>query len=269
MAEKKMSDFVIENKVLVKYTGNDEIVTVPEGVTEIKGCYNSYGDWKGAFESCTNLKIVVISKGVKSIGDWAFKDCADLKSISIPSSVTGIGNRAFCCCENLASVVVPDSVTSIGKWAFWGCNHDRDLTIRCSRGSYAEQYAKENNIPYTIIESANETIDNGVVSACSDDIFNDNRSNGAIFTLDIKQYSNLALDCHSINRANNGELYLSCKKRSNESVAVFMKNCNCICNNLYDFIGNSITVSGDSFINATNENIEVIYAKNVSVKVSF
>ena len=43
-------------------------------------------------------------------------------------------------------VVIPESVTRIGSWAFIsGCT---DLTIHAPAGSCAEQYAKENNIPF-------------------------------------------------------------------------------------------------------------------------
>ena len=42
-------------------------------------------------------------------------------------------------------MTIPDSVTSIGEWAFEGC---KNLTIYGRFGSYAETYAKENNIPF-------------------------------------------------------------------------------------------------------------------------
>ena len=40
----------------------------------------------------------------------------------------------------LRSVTIPDSVTSIGEKAF-----DKDIIIKCSGSSFAEQWAKENN----------------------------------------------------------------------------------------------------------------------------
>lgn len=44
-------------------------------------------------------------------------------------------------------VHIPDSVTSIGEGAFSAC---KELTIHAPAGSYAEQYAKENNIPFVV-----------------------------------------------------------------------------------------------------------------------
>ena len=68
-----------------------------------------------------------------------------MSSITIPDSVTSIGERAFWSCDRLTSITIPSSVTSIGEYALCGCEK---LTIHAPAGSYAEQYAKENNIPY-------------------------------------------------------------------------------------------------------------------------
>lgn len=108
-----LKDFVIEDGVLKKYLGSGGDVTIPDCVT--------------------------------SIGDGAFRGCKNLTSITIPDGVTSIGYSAFDGCENLTSITIPDSVTSIGNWAFDGCEN---LTIHAPAGSYAEQYAKENNIPF-------------------------------------------------------------------------------------------------------------------------
>ena len=108
-----MSDFQIENGVLVKYTGNGGDVVIPEGVTSI-------GDW--AFYECSSLTSVTIPDGVTSIEDDAFRYCENLTSVTISDSVTSIGDRAFSSCSSLSSVTIPDSVTSIGDGAFSGCD---------------------------------------------------------------------------------------------------------------------------------------------------
>ena len=63
--------------------------------------------------------------------------------------MTRIGNSAFWGCSSLASIGDLRSVTSIGYYAFNNC---KNLTLRVLPNSYAEQYAKENNIKYTYIE---------------------------------------------------------------------------------------------------------------------
>ena len=61
----------------------------------------------------------------------------------IPDGVISIGERAFEDCPMLNEVVIPNSVTSIGEHAFDGCRY---ISIRVHKGSYAEEYAKENKI---------------------------------------------------------------------------------------------------------------------------
>ena len=78
---------------------------------------------------------------VTHIGDW-FLAGLDLNSVIIPNTITTIGNRALYL-NNIKSIIIPDSVTSIGEQAL-----DSTVTIICSKGSYAETYAKENGYNY-------------------------------------------------------------------------------------------------------------------------
>lgn len=88
---------------------------------------------------------VVVPKDVTSIGDHAFSGRTKLISIVLPDGVTSIGEWAFSGCTNLTSIVLPEGVTSIHGVAFSGCIK---LTIHAPAGSYAETYAKKNNIPF-------------------------------------------------------------------------------------------------------------------------
>ena len=111
-------------------------VTIPENVASI-------GD--SAFSGCSGLTRVTIPEGVTCIGDSTFSLCAGLTDLRIPEGVTSIGEDAFALCYRLPRLTVPKSVTSIGPNAFYGC---KNLTLTVTSSSYAEEYAKENNIPY-------------------------------------------------------------------------------------------------------------------------
>lgn len=127
------SDFRIsKNGVLTKYTGRDNAVVIPDGVTEIgrTAFYNNYylqsvkfpagvkviGDQ--AFEDCKKLEMIDFSDGLELIGSCAFRGCASLKSVVIPKGVTGIGMYAFYDCADLNDISIPNGVLRIGTNAF-------------------------------------------------------------------------------------------------------------------------------------------------------
>ena len=79
-----------------------------------------------------------------NIGSWAFENCSSLRNINIPNSVTSIGDTAFDGCTN--------------------------LKIYCEQGSYAETYAKTNNIPYVYTDIKATSINPAVKTAVEDTI---------------------------------------------------------------------------------------------------
>ena len=111
-------------------------VTIPGSVTSI-------GD--SAFFGCERLKTVTLEKGVAEIGDSAYQHCDALTKVTIPDGVTSIGDSAFFGCWALKGASVPASVAYIGEGAF-DCSEEFTLAVK--QGSYAEQYAQENDIPY-------------------------------------------------------------------------------------------------------------------------
>ncbi len=134
-------------------------IVIPKGVTKIETCafYNCDKITKvvlpsglvkidiAAFGDCKSLEEINIRKGTKEIKLTAFKDCSSLKNIVLPEGVEKINVAAFCDCTNLESIIIPKTVNEIGAMAFEGCTK---LTVFAPKGSYAEDYAKQNNIPY-------------------------------------------------------------------------------------------------------------------------
>jgi len=66
----------------------------------------------------SEIKNLVLTDGVTSIGDNAFSGCSSLSSITIPDGVTSIGYSAFYGCSALTNIKIPNGVTSIGGWSF-------------------------------------------------------------------------------------------------------------------------------------------------------
>ena len=127
-------------------------ITIPNSVTSI---------YLETFCSCSSLTSIIIPDSVISIGNKAFYGCTNLTSVTIPKSVTSIGNKAFYGCTNLTSITIPKSVTSIGDYTFTDCNN---LTIYGYKNSYAEEYAKTNNIKFAVVNSLTDTNTNITVS---------------------------------------------------------------------------------------------------------
>ena len=118
-----------------------EEIIIPDGVTEIESF---------AFVGCTNVKEIKLPETLETIGDSAFGNCTGLESIKIPSKVKTIGYHAFECCSSLKMIILPESVESIEIGAFFECNEE--FTIYGYEGTYAQQYANENNIPFKLVD---------------------------------------------------------------------------------------------------------------------
>ena len=141
------------NATIVDYDGEADTVVIP---TQLDGhSVIAIGD--RSFYSCKALSEITLPDSVTSIGDDAFTFCEALSKITLPDSVTIIGDRAFSCCDALSEITLPDSVTSIGDKVFDFC--DSLETIILTEGSYAEQYAINEGIPYTY-KNANDWLNN-------------------------------------------------------------------------------------------------------------
>jgi hypothetical protein len=129
-------------KMLVAYPGGreDTLYAIPEGTLRIG---------ESAFSNCNRLEGVIIPGSVAHIGDYAFWGSEVLSNVTLSEGVADIGYMAFYGKNALTSVAIPDSVIRIGDEAFSLCSDD--FTLSVTRGSYAEQYAQENEIPYEYI----------------------------------------------------------------------------------------------------------------------
>lgn len=144
--ERIRNPLVIINHILIDGQTVSGDVVIPEEVTSIA---------ESAFKGCSGLTSIKIPEGITNIEYGMFYGCSGLNDITIPESVISIGNFAFAGCSVLTDIRIPENVTSIGKDVFWECHED--LILLVTAGSYAETYAKGNDIPYRYINESGHT----------------------------------------------------------------------------------------------------------------
>ena len=116
------------------------VIKIPDSVTDLG---------KEIFYDCDTLIDVKLGTGINKIPDSAFEDCDKLASIVLPYRVESIGNYAFKNDVALTEVTIPRATTSISSSAF---SYFDKLTIYGIPGTYAETFAKENEIKFVAKE---------------------------------------------------------------------------------------------------------------------
>lgn len=126
---------------------------------------------KGSYpwsQSKSDIKSLVISYGITSIGDDSFSSCENLSRVTIASSVTKIGTSAFHRCGKLSTISLPSGITSIGKWAFGSCKSLYLTGLPASLvsiGDYAFEYCSAMNV--TQLPAGLTTVGTGAFDNCS------------------------------------------------------------------------------------------------------
>ncbi len=107
---------------------------------------------KGTFTFCKNLSEIKLPSSLVAIEEKAFEDCGSLREVHIPVGTQKIGRDAFKGTK-LTAIYIPPTVTEIGNVSTKSSSRDqtfglfpRDLTIYCTAGSAAMDYARKYNI---------------------------------------------------------------------------------------------------------------------------
>ena len=103
---------------------------------------------ENCFSNNTTLKTITFPNTIHVIPSNCFKNCSALETVNIPTSIYTIKANAFNNCDSLNSVFIPYGVNTIEDGAFLDCDN---LKIICYKHSKAEEYAKANSIPYSLI----------------------------------------------------------------------------------------------------------------------
>lgn len=111
-----------------RYKGNEEVVTLPEGVREIGA---------SAFAGNESLTELNLPDSLEIIGEGAFSDCTSLAFITFGAGLLRVEAEAFFACTSLATVSLPRSVNFVGDKAFAKCKklgRFSPLSSRCKTG---------------------------------------------------------------------------------------------------------------------------------------
>ncbi|MCR5000569.1 MAG: leucine-rich repeat domain-containing protein [Lachnospiraceae bacterium] len=126
-ASVQKGDFEIDGSTLVKYTGHDDILTLPNTIQTIG---------KEAFSGNKSLVKVIMPESVRTIDFSAFENCTSLIQAVLPESVRAIGSSAFSGCEQLKYVNITSRCEQIGSGAFAGCPKLSTITVATHNPSY-------------------------------------------------------------------------------------------------------------------------------------
>ncbi|MBQ3497086.1 MAG: InlB B-repeat-containing protein, partial [Oscillospiraceae bacterium] len=103
----------------------------------------------------SQIKKVVISEGITSVGSRSFAGLHNVTSVQLPSTLQRIGTFAFLCCCKLESIVIPEGVDWIQDYAFCGANALRSVSFPSTLetigiGAFAAyDYESTNNVHHT------------------------------------------------------------------------------------------------------------------------
>lgn len=126
VGRKKVEDMTLD---VSKDDDNEEMSEIPVGQYE----------WR------SDIKKVIFSDSLLSIGSYAFLGCRNLADVSIPDGCETIYDFAFGACTSLRTIKIPSSVKFIGTYAF-----PLDVSLLVEKGSYAELYARNNGIDFNV-----------------------------------------------------------------------------------------------------------------------
>ena len=124
--------------VILKYTGNDENVDVPNTflflpVVKVR---------ESAFEGNETLKEVNLPKNLKNIGENAFRDCTSLQQVHFAGTLGYIYPYAFYNCSSLETLEIPykEKETTILESAFENCINLTEVNFNDTE-VYIEEHA--------------------------------------------------------------------------------------------------------------------------------
>lgn len=154
---------------ITSYNGDDKLVVLPaerEGVPVIGIEERAFANdenvkavlisdsiitvGSGAFALCTSLELVVFGAKVETLEDTAFLGCDALREVVLNDGLKTIEEEVITYCGNLKTITIPASVETIEEGAFFASAED--LVIKGAAGSAAETYAESDGYTFEAVQ---------------------------------------------------------------------------------------------------------------------
>jgi hypothetical protein len=139
-------DFQMNGDILVRYTGTEETVSVPDGVKEIG---------EEAFSENSSIKKVILPNSVEKIKYNAFFGCENLEEIDLNDELLSIGSSAFSNCKKLVEISIGISLNDFGSGVFAGCDALETLNLDSKNEIFSYEdgvlYSKDKSTLYEML----------------------------------------------------------------------------------------------------------------------
>jgi len=126
-------------------------VVIPDSVTRI-------GRW--AFNHCSRLEQVAMSRSLKLISSEAFRCCTSLVDLDLPDSLSEIEDHAFSGCNALKRLVLPPSLTIVGNGAISSCKALEEINIPAALTNFGKTFLSHcTALKSIVVDENNPTYD--------------------------------------------------------------------------------------------------------------
>ena len=183
----------------------NQFIRFCDGMTSLKLSANLTEVEFSAFEGLRSLETLILPDGITDIPEYCCSSMDKVKYIKLPANLKKIGNNAFSSNPNLKAIYIPEGVTDISPTAF----EDTDVTLIVHKGSYAEEYAKAQEMEYTYRESFSFRYSTSGNGTCSISNGTTNISNGTELNIGDVVYVTASTNsgCVDLNIGNDSLLY--------------------------------------------------------------
>lgn len=147
------------NEAITSVDFSSAIYMTRIGNLAFKGCSNVAGTVSvparitdvgiSAFQECSSIESFNYYAVCDTVPIQCCYMCSSLKNVVLSDNVTAVEKLAFANCDALESVRIPRSVTSINVSAF---SNSSNAVLSVFYGTYAHQYAMDNNIAYVLLD---------------------------------------------------------------------------------------------------------------------